>query len=340
MSSLKGGLGRVASFRNRTGSDVSISGTSQSRRYQNWDSGMGRHEDRAYQIVSALGGKKLSSQDLLQEVQTLINDMDDTFLACMSLSEMGSSLDFGQAIPGRSLSACVPTRTTSSHFSRANRTSELKRVGDEQENEEEQSHEKKHQEDANVYSNWTCDYSAGFHFPKGSCDGLNDFFHQLATEERKRGDIFFKWLYENRNSLTFDRGIFREISQSSLKDEDVDLSEAGASSDEEDFAPEQGHVNQKFYFSHQSSQLKADPMLSLQWLMRRRADHMAKILHLKDIAEKTRDSNFLHFLRLHQDKLFGCNEESSKRIREIILNLELLRKQNQAKEVCQTNKSS
>eukprot|EP00094_Tigriopus_californicus_P005434 TCALIF_05237-PA protein Name:"Similar to Cacna1h Voltage-dependent T-type calcium channel subunit alpha-1H (Mus musculus)" AED:0.53 eAED:0.53 QI:0/0.25/0/0.8/0.75/0.8/5/0/248 len=91
----------------------------------------------------------------------------------------------------------------------------------------------------------------------------------------------------------------------------------------------------EFYFSHQSSQLKADPMLSLQWLMRRRADHMAKILHLKDIAEKTRDSNFLHFLRLHQDKLFGCNEESSKRIREIILNLELLRKQNQAKEVSQ-----
>lgn len=52
------------------------------------------------------------------------------------------------------------------------------------------------------------------------------------------------------------------------------------------------------------------------------------------------DSNFLHFLRLHQDKLFGCNEESSKRIREIILKLELLRKTNQAKEVCHTDKSS
>lgn len=51
-----------------------------SRRYQNWDSGLARHEERAYQIVSALGGKKLSSQDLLQEVQALINDMDDTFL--------------------------------------------------------------------------------------------------------------------------------------------------------------------------------------------------------------------------------------------------------------------
>lgn len=171
----------------------------------------------------------------------------------MSLSEMGSPLDFCQEILEQSPPSMQDGRT-SRQSSSVSQEIESKSAGEEQREEQEQSHEKKHPEAANIYSDKTCDYAAGFHFTNGSCDGLSDFFSQLATEERKRADVFFKWLYENRNSLPSDHRISREISQSPLKDEDMDLSE-DISSDGEDSVPaEEGHVNQKGLirdFSHE-----------------------------------------------------------------------------------------
>eukprot|EP00095_Tigriopus_kingsejongensis_P007143 maker-scaffold300_size216557-snap-gene-0.14 protein:Tk07143 transcript:maker-scaffold300_size216557-snap-gene-0.14-mRNA-1 annotation:"voltage-dependent t-type calcium channel subunit alpha-1g" len=237
------------------------------RKFQHWDSAKARHEDTAYQIVAALGGKKMSSQGLLQEVQALIGDMDDAFLACMCLAE---------AIP-----------------------------------------EWTEEDDSGPDESHGNDLSITFQSLVWNHEVLADFFSELATEERKKADLFFRWLYENRTALAVALGEDVRLSQFESDEEENDESDLVAESNGDPMN----------HFSHQSWQLKADPILSLQWLMRRRADHMAKVLQLKDIAERTKDSNFLHFLRLHQDKLFGCNEESSKRIREVILDLELRKKE-------------
>nr|XP_040563900.1 uncharacterized protein LOC121114108 [Lepeophtheirus salmonis] len=82
-------------------------------------------------------------------------------------------------------------------------------------------------------------------------------------------------------------------------------------------------------FSYDDKEYKVDlglqdvpeeALLSLQWLMLRRAKHVKKLLEIKSLAETNGEHQFLKFL--HHYPQFMTREETNRQAREILLWLE------------------
>lgn len=108
--------------------------------------------------------------------------------------------------------------------------------------------------------------------------------------------------------------------------------------------------------------LESDPLMALQWVMQRRARHVAKVfafstnirnfigtfcqafvlialfhfrknlrrcqmLDLKWKAENCRETHFLHFARFLDSRLLKAEEETNKKTRQVMLFLERLRRE-------------
>uniref|UniRef100_A0A0K2UEU2 Uncharacterized protein n=1 Tax=Lepeophtheirus salmonis TaxID=72036 RepID=A0A0K2UEU2_LEPSM len=123
-----------------------------------------------------------------------------------------------------------------------------------------------------------------FEIPSKRKTSLASFFGDVATEERRSSDAMFEWL--------FDQGGL-DIFSYDDKEYKVDLG---------------------------LQDVPEEALLSLQWLMLRRAKHVKKLLEIKSLAETNGEHQFLKFL--HHYPQFMTREETNRQAREILLWLE------------------